>query len=68
MNNAFLFSELKVGQYFRIPGYDSLMQKETVCRARNCGTAYLKKPIRFGRTGSLTKMEKDIFVSVVQMW
>lgn len=58
-----LFKELKVGEHFRIPGYDDLFRKTYEHQAIDCGCGWLKKPVRFGRCGSTFVFEDEEMVT-----
>ena len=63
-SNMELFGHIPVKSYFRIPGYDSLLQKDSETTAKNCGSGWLNKPSRFGRKGERIAMSADTMVEL----
>lgn len=53
---AHRFSEMAIGQYFRLLGYDDLFQKVTDTRALDHGCGWLNKPTRLARKGARIDM------------
>lgn len=54
--SVYRFSEMAIGQYFRIAGYDDLFRKVTDTRALDCGCGLLNKPVRLARKGARIDM------------
>ena len=50
------FESIKLGDYFRVPGYDDLFQKITEDKARDLGCGWLNRPTRLARKGSVLIM------------
>jgi len=46
------WTDLNIGDYFRIPGFDDLLQKVSDTHAKDHGCGLLFKPIRFARKGT----------------
>lgn len=54
-----LFKNLPIGYHFRIPGFDSLLIKESNTTAKDCGCGFLTRPVRFSRKGSATTIHNE---------
>jgi hypothetical protein len=61
-NTYFGWSELKVGDRFRVPGYDDCLQKINDTHAKSMGCGCLGRPIRFARKGETVEMTKADFL------
>lgn len=53
----FAWHELKIGDRFRVPGFDDLLQKTSETHAKALGSSkLLRKPLNFARKGESVLM------------
>jgi hypothetical protein len=52
----FNWTELEIGDRFRVAGYDDLLQKISETHAKALGAPWLKRPVCFARRGERVLM------------